>query len=394
LAARGLTRDMLRVRLAGVVFAVLFAQVLLYPGIDLLVSAYGAAGGLRPGMWFLGAEFAGFVAFAAIWGAASDAVGRRRPFIVAGALGGALGYALLAVALEAAVPFAAVVALRFLQGAATIGAFSLAIAALMDLGGGHGRNMGAAGFAIGAGTSLGAPVGGQLYELGVSTPLWVAAALLGVVAALTVRGTERAPPPNRGSVAAIVADLGGRPLLGLPYTFGFIDRLSAGFIALAGTLYFRSAFELGPGATGVMLALFFAPFALLQYPMGIVSDRVGRTAPIVGGSLLYGVGVIAVGSAPDPWVAGAAMVAVGVVGAVMAPATMALVTDLAGADERGTAMAGFNVVGSLGFLAGIVIAGTVAEAYGYQAAFLLTGGVEIVVAVAAVPVFLRVRDRV
>ncbi|MFB6152638.1 MAG: MFS transporter, partial [Halodesulfurarchaeum sp.] len=186
---------MLRGRLAGVVFAVLFAQVLLYPGIDLLVGAYGATGGLEPGMWFLAAEFAGFVAFAPVWGVASDRAGRRRPFIVAGALGGALGYVVLALAVGT-LPFAVVVGLRVLQGGATIGAFSLAISALMDLGGGHGRNMGAAGVAIGGGTSLGAPVGGQLYELGVTAPLWAAATLLAVVAGVTAAGTERAPTPT------------------------------------------------------------------------------------------------------------------------------------------------------------------------------------------------------
>jgi hypothetical protein len=60
------TRD--RVRLAAVVFAVLFAQVLLYPGIDTLVAVFGAGSGVDASMWFLAAEFAAFVAFAGVWG--------------------------------------------------------------------------------------------------------------------------------------------------------------------------------------------------------------------------------------------------------------------------------------------------------------------------------------
>ncbi|MFB6353424.1 MAG: MFS transporter, partial [Halobacteriales archaeon] len=48
----GARRD--RVLLAGVVFAVLFAQVLLYPGIPDLVAALGATTtALDAGMWFL-----------------------------------------------------------------------------------------------------------------------------------------------------------------------------------------------------------------------------------------------------------------------------------------------------------------------------------------------------
>jgi MFS family permease len=53
-------------------------------------------------------------------------------------------------------------------------------------------------------------------------------------------------------------------------------------------------------------------------------------------------------------------------------------------------MAGFNIAGSVGFLVGIVAGGLVADAYGYRAAFLAVGGLEIVLAAATLPAFLRV----
>jgi MFS family permease len=381
-----------RVRLAAVVFAVLFAQVLLYPGIDTLVAALGVGDGLDASMWFLAAEFAAFVAFAGVWGAVSDATGTRTRLILLGALGGAVGYAVLAALPgRTSLPFAAVLGLRVAQGAATIGAFSLAMTMLMDLSGGHGRNMGAAGLAIGLGTALGAPVGGQLYELGPVVPLYAASGLLVVVAGLTLGLEDRVPTTRRRSLARLVAGLRHTPALAAPFAFGFIDRLTAGFFALVGTLYFRTVFDLSPGGTGLMLALFFAPFALLQYPMGILSDRVGRTVPILLGSALYGIGVVVVGHAPTLAVVGVAMVAVGVLGATMAPATMALVSDLAADTDRGTAMAGFNAVGSLGFLAGILLGGTVAGAAGYRTAFLAAGGLEVVLAVLAIPAFVRIQ---
>jgi MFS family permease len=380
-----------RLVLATVVFAVLLAQLLLYPGVDILVRHFGADTRLNASMWFLAAEFAAFVAFAGLWGAASDATGTRAPFVTAGALGGALGYGTLAVlpALTS-LSFTAVLFIRVLQGAATIGAFSLALTMLMDLEGGHGRNMGAAGIAIGLGTALGALLGGQLYEAGTVVPLYAAGILLIGVALLTGILTDRAPSRNRRSVVQIITGLGETPTLLVPYVFGFIDRLTAGFFALVGTLYFRTVFDLTPGATGVMLALFFAPFALLQYPMGILSDRIGRTIPVVGGSAFYGLGVMAVGYAPSVELAGVAMVGVGILGAMVAPATMALVTDFAPKAERGIAMAGFNVFGSVGFLTGIVVGGTLANTHGYGAAFTLTGGLELILAILALPVFLRI----
>ncbi|MCU4926946.1 MFS transporter [Halobacteria archaeon AArc-dxtr1] len=387
-----------RIILAAVVFSVLFSQLLLYPGVATLVDVLGAdveagaslaATALDASMWFLVAEFAGYVAVVGLWGLASDAVGRRTPFIVGGALAGAAGYlALAAVPAIGTIPFEGVLVLRFFQGAMTIGAFSLTITMLMDLEGGHGRNMGAAGIAIGLGAALGAPMGGQLTEVDPIAPLIVAAGLLVAIGALVALVPDRAPE-SRGTARAVLRGVRRRPALSIPYAFGFVDRLTAGFFALVGTLYFQDTFGLDPATTGLLLACFFAPFALLQYPMGALSDRVGRTVPIVIGSVCYGGGILAVGAAPTVALAAAAMVAVGVLGALVSPATMALVTDLAADSERGVAMGGFNLAGSLGFLGGFLIGGTVASTYGYGLAFLVVGGLEIAIAIVAVPAFLQ-----
>jgi MFS family permease len=286
-------------------------------------------------------------------------------------------------------PFGGVLALRVLQGGATIGAFSLSMTMLMDLDGGHGRNMGAAGIAIGLGTALGAPLGGQLYEVGPFVPLATASVLMLAVAALATTISERAPTDNRRTLRAIVGRLRETPTLLVPCAFGLIDRLTAGFFALVGTLYFREVVGLSPGRTGLMLALFFAPFALLQYPFGVLSDRIGRTVPVLVGSVCYGLAVMAVGLAPSLALVAVAMVAVGVVGALVAPATMALVTDLAPPSDRGVAMAAFNGFGSVGFLVGILVGGVVADQFGYLAAFLTVGAMEVAIAVVALPAFWR-----
>jgi MFS family permease len=73
----------------------------------------------------------------------------------------------------------------------------------------------------------------------------------------------------------------------------------------------------------------------------------------------------------------------------MSPATMALVTDLAGDDDRGVSMGAFNVAGSLGFLTGIVGGGWLAEQYDYLTAFLAAGGAELALALLALPALLR-----
>ncbi|ELZ91335.1 sugar transporter [Haloferax mucosum ATCC BAA-1512] len=379
--------------LALAVWGVLVSQVLLYPGVSDLVQRLGGTEDIAAGMLFLAAEFTAFVVFSSVWGALSDAVGSRTWLIVVGALGGAASYlVLIAVAtvsgLHAA--FGVVLLIRLLGGAMTIGAFSLSITMLADLAGGNGRNMGAAGIAIGLGAALGSVVGGRLTTIDPLAPLYAAAAVLISVALVVTTVPDRTPETTRVGIGTILRKLTARPAFAVPYAFGFIDRMTAGFFALVGVFYFRDTFGVNAAVAGGVLALFFVPFALLQYPFGSLSDRVGRFAPVVVGSMLYGVSIIAVGVAGSFELAAGLMVLVGVFGALVAPATMALVTDLAPASERGAALGGFNVFGSLGFLAGFVIGGVVADVVGYLPSFLVVGFAEVAIAIVAVRAVRRI----
>jgi DHA1 family tetracycline resistance protein-like MFS transporter len=371
-----------RPRLALVVWGVLVSQVFLYPGLEETVLALGGSGSILSGTWFLVAEFGAFVVFAVIWGAVSDSLGVRTPLVVLGAAGGAASYLAVALSPSMGFGFGVVLLLRVLGGAFTIGAFSLSITKLMDLTGGHGRNMGAAGTAIGLGAALGAVVGGRLAELDPLAPVYGGAALLAgsAVVAATV------PDRNSGGglpVGSVLESVRDRRALLVPFTFGFVDRLTAGFFALTGVAYFRDAFEIGAGQAGITLALFFVPFAVLQYPVGSLSDRIGRFYPVVLGSILYGVTIVAVVLSPVYVIAAAFMVLVGIWGAFVSPTTMALVTDVVPAAERGSAMGGFNVFGSLGMLSGFLVGGLITSQFGYLAAFLTVGGAEVLIALLA-----------
>ena len=371
-----------RSRLALVVWSVLVSQVFLYPGLDEIVSALGGSESILAGTWFLVAEFGAFVVCAILWGIVSDSLGSRTPLVVLGATGGAASYLAVAFAPRIGLGFGTVLVLRIIGGAFTIGAFSLSITMLMDLSGGHGRNMGAAGTAIGLGAALGSVVGGQLTTLDPLAPVYGGAVLLGGAAALAATVPDRSSGGGL-TVGTVVDRLRTRPTLFVPYAFGYIDRLTAGFFALTGVGYFRDTFGIDAATAGITLALFFIPFAVLQYPVGLLSDRIGRFLPVVVGSLLYGIMIIAVALAPRYGVAAGLMVLVGICGALVSPTTMALVTDIVPATERGAAMGGFNVFGSLGMLSGFLIGGTVTELYGYLPAFVTAGGLEITIAVLA-----------
>ena len=387
-----------RRRLGLVVLAVLVSQVLLYPGVPNLVVALGAPAGIDAGMWFLVAEFAAFVAFAVVWGVLSDALGRRVPLVVIGAIGGGVSYLALTAVPALGGGFEAALLVRVVGGAFTIGAFSLGITLLMDLGGGHGRNMGAAGVAIGLGAAAGSVVGGALADIDPFYPVYAGAAVLGTAALLAATVDDRIGGASDGTDSEsvgfreVLARIRDAPALLVPFAFGFVDRLTAGFFSLVGVYYFQdpTTFGLSAAGAGATLALFFVPFAVLQAPFGALSDRIGRFYPVVGGSLAYGLVIVGVGFAPVYPVAAALMVLVGVCGALVAPATMALVTDLVDPESRGAAMGLFNVFGSLGFLAGFLVGGGTTEAFGYRPAFLAVGGMELLIAVALLPLVYRI----
>ncbi|GAB7011085.1 MFS transporter [Halorubrum trueperi] len=378
-----------RSRLALVVWSVLVSQVFLYPGLDEIVSVLGGGESILAGTWFLAAEFGAFVVCAVLWGIVSDSLGTRSPLVVLGATGGAASYLAVAFAPSLGLGFGAVLLLRVVGGAFTIGAFSLSITMLMDLSGGHGRNMGAAGTAIGLGAALGSVVGGQLTGLDPLAPLYGGAVLLASAAALAWTVPDRSAGGGL-PVGTVIARVRTRPTLLVPFAFGYIDRLTAGFFALTGVAYFRDAFGIDAATAGFTLALFFVPFAVLQYPVGSLSDRIGRFLPVIVGSMLYGVTIIAVVFAPRYGIAAGLMVLVGICGALVSPTTMALVTDIVPASERGAAMGGFNVFGSLGMLSGFLVGGTITELYGYLPAFLAAGGLEIAIAVLALRAVRRI----
>lgn len=259
-----------------------------------------AGKGSSPGLPSSSPSSEAFVVFAVAWATISDTLGVRSTLVVLGAAGDGLSYPGVALLPSLGLGFDAVLVLRILGGAFTIGAFSLAMTMLMDLTGGHGRNMGPAGTTIGFGAALGAVLGGQLAAVDPLGPLWAGAAILGASALLAATIPDRLPDTDL-AVERIIAGIRRRPKLLVPYAFGYIDRLTAGFFALAGVAYFRYAYAIGP---------------------------------VVGGSMLYGVAIVAVYLAPSFPNAAGMMVAVGVCGALVSPTTMALVTDDDGARDR------------------------------------------------------------
>lgn len=327
---------------------------------------------------FFSVETLAYIIFAPVWGLVSDRFGRRKPLIVLGFLGCAVLYALYGSISSVKL----LLSLRFVQGALSVMGWSLVMAMMLD----HpararrGRYMGLMGAALIFGVALGAPMGGYFSRwFGPRAPLAVASALFLVlsIAALWLRDSPALLPQER--LKRVIKALQSQPRLVLPMSFHFVDRLAVGLFVVVFPLYLDSLGAHDPAVRGRYLALFLLPFAALQFFSGKLSERTGPGPPLILGSLLYGIALCWVGVS-DLMTLRPIMVALGVFAAVMFPPAILLTAQWSDRRTRGSAMGGFNLAGSLGFTIGPVLGAWTYGAFGFGAAFVICGVLEILLA--------------
>lgn len=342
---------------------------------------------------FMSINMIGALIAAPLAGLASDRLGRRVPLITAALL--INGFTLLAIAGEWS--YTAILILRFIEGCAHMTALSLLMTLGADLGRsrGIGATMGAVGAAVSLGVASGAPLGGWLgAEEAVRVP-WLGGWAMLALAVLTPQLLRDLPSAGeRPSAAQLLRSLAANRRLGIPYLFAFVDRLTVGFIVSTLSLYLGAELGFDAPRIGLAMAAFLIPFALLTYPAGHLSQRVDRLALMIAGSLLYGVFLIALGHAGAAAVT-PLMACGGVVAALMYAPSLVLTAELAGPGQRASTLAGFNLAGSLGFALGPLLGGFLVgslRAAGmepYLPVFIIVGGLEIVIALAMLPLWRR-----
>ncbi|GAB6037573.1 MFS transporter [Fundidesulfovibrio butyratiphilus] len=196
-----------------------------------------------------------------------------------------------------------------------------------------------------------------------------------------------APPSRPGS------SLGEKPWSGLPKAFWVTLGLLLlfAFANSSDTLLILRAKNLGLSDVQCILAytLFNLLYALSAYPLGALSDRMGRWPMVIGGWSLYAAvyfGFAFADKAGVWWLFPLYGLYMGLTDGV----GRALIRDKIPEEKKGTAMGIFQM--SLGFtaLAGSVVAGLLWDAFGPQAPFLL----DATVAAAAVAMALLVIPKI
>jgi MFS family permease len=168
--------------------------------------------------------------------------------------------------------------------------------------------------------------------------------------------TWRRPPLRACSQAGLVNNLN--------------DALAWGLVPL-----FLAAHGAGVGTIGVVAGLYPAVWGAGQIWTGHWSDRIGRKPLIVAGMLLQALAlaVLAV-SQGDVAVASASAVALGAGTALVYPTLIAAISDSVSPIARAPTVGVYRFWRDMGYVAGGLIAGTIADALGFAGAIGIVAG--------------------
>jgi MFS family permease len=346
----------------------------------LVVERFAVSGALAS--WFMAANLLGALLAAPLVALQVARSGRRRRLTVIALAADAL----LMQAMAHPHDYASLLLLRVLEGAAHITALTLLTSLVADAAGERrGRALGCVGAGLTLGVASGAAIGGQVGKHDPLLTLHLASAVLAGAAGFAAWVL----PPD----VAVSARPGARELwrtvratpgMRAPLLIAFVERFTVGFFITGFPLMLPGSTPADRARVGMLLAAFLYPFALLSWPMGRLAETWSRTGLVAIGSLVYGLGVMAVGIVPLDalW---ALMPVLGVSSAVMFVPSLLWLLDESPGVGRTTAIAAFHAAGSLGFLLGPLCCGALIRlggehTNGYALAFAVAGASEVLAA--------------
>ena len=170
---------------------------------------------------------------------------------------------------------------------------------------------------------------------------------------------------------------------------GLVNNLNDGMAWGLFPLFFAAA-GLSIGQIGVLAAVYPGVWGLGQLATGWVSDRLGRKWMIASGMGLQAVGILLTAATRSfaPWILAAILMGIGT--ALVYPTLLAAVADAAHPSWRASAVGVYRLWRDLGYAAGAVVAGVIADSFGFAPAIVTVG---VLTAISGLVVAARMRER-
>lgn len=321
--------------------------------------------------------------FKTAWGGVADRLGRK-PVMVFGCFLAAVAPLLMSV-LHAPALF---VPLRFVDGTGSAALWPSAAASIAETTTPDRRATGMAVLnmaflgGIAAGPSLGLFVVG--FTRNFHAGFFLASGLLalgGVMAMILLPGGRPSHHPDGAPIdyhpsvqpahlEAIIRSFRASPVLFWLYLIAFVQMFGIGMLVPIATIYAKRVVGLDEREIGVLFLVVVIAVALATIPAGRAADRVGKSSLITAGMVLGALGMWLIPFGGRLWLLLVAGMLLGSSYALMAPAWLALVTEMAPPGRLGLAVGASETVQGLGLVLGPLLGGLLWDGIGPQAPFV------------------------
>ena len=153
---------------------------------------------------------------------------------------------------------------------------------------------------------------------------------------------------------------------------GMVNNLNDGLAWGLFPIYFAAA-GLSLREIGLLAFIYPATWGIVQLWTGDLSDRIGRKPLITSGMLVQGIALVMMTTLDGlmPWLMTGALLGIGT--AMVYPTLLASIGDVAHPSWRGTAVGAYRFWRDMGYVAGAVLAGILADAVGMPGAIATVG---------------------
>ena len=133
--------------------------------------------------------------------------------------------------------------------------------------------------------------------------------------------------------------------------------------------------ELGVSYTelGIAMTLYFIATAIVQVPIGLMVDRIGARAVLIGGLMLMGFSLVLAGMVPNYNVLLVSFFIAGMGNAVFHPADFSILSNNVRESHQGRAFAFHTFGGSIGYAAAPVVMVPLGSIFGWEFSLTLAG---------------------